>query len=366
MLIEKIIQLVSNKEITEANPFAKNTGIGYASNPQSGSPASPSGNRSLRQQQLRSFNAATNRAPERAGVSTIAAFEPVSTTKSYGLDTAPRGDNLNTTSISKRPSIKQTPVTTTPARRSAVSATSQAPVTVTPARRPPIAPIPPKKSLANQVPGSRQTAPRTGGGSISTVRQKPSYEPSPLTSFARGAADSATFGAAKYARAAAETGVKKLLGRNTSFQKELDQEQEKQNIAQAKNPVSYKAGEYAPLVAGGAGVVKGLAKGAGAVVKNVMKNGKGPELKDYYPPKALPAPSSTTTTSRALPAPPTSPTASSPPTTPRLPGPSTQPPAPKPARLGKVDGDKQTMYYNGRQVPFSKLRIVNGQIKRAN
>ena len=93
---------------------------------------------------------------------------------------------------------------------------------------------------------------------------------------ARGAFNSTTMDVGKYGRAAAEYGVKKLLGRNTTFQKELDQEKEKDTIAQTKHPTAYKVGEYgadaAALATGVGGLVKGAAKiGSRQLVKKTSK-----------------------------------------------------------------------------------------------
>ena len=85
-----------------------------------------------------------------------------------------------------------------------------------------------------------------------------------INAFGRGAFNSATMDLGKYGRAGAEYGVKKLLGRDTTYQQELDQEKEKDTIAQTNNPTAYKAGGYtadaAAIATGVGGVVKGAAK----------------------------------------------------------------------------------------------------------
>lgn len=88
-----------------------------------------------------------------------------------------------------------------------------------------------------------------------------------INAFGRGAFNSATMDVGKYGRAAAEYGVKKLLGRDTSYQKELDQEKEKDTIAQEKNPTAYSAGGYAADAAA-------LATGVGGVIKTAAKVGE--------------------------------------------------------------------------------------------
>lgn len=98
-----------------------------------------------------------------------------------------------------------------------------------------------------------------------------------VNAFGRGAFNSATMDLGKYGRAAAEYGVKKLLGRDTTYQQELDQEKEKDTIAQEKNPTAYSAGGYAADAAALATGVGGLAKvgvkvGGDILAKQAAKN----------------------------------------------------------------------------------------------
>ena len=94
-----------------------------------------------------------------------------------------------------------------------------------------------------------------------------------INAFGRGAFNSATMDLGKYGRAAAEYGVKKLLGRDTTYQQELDQEKEKDTIAQEKNPTAYSAGGY---TADAASLATGLGGAAKLGVKAAVS--QGPKL----------------------------------------------------------------------------------------
>lgn len=83
--------------------------------------------------------------------------------------------------------------------------------------------------------------------------------------FARGAYNSATMDLGKYARAGVDYGVKNLgaavgIGKGTTYGKELEQEKQKDTIAQTRSPDAYKYGGYAADAAALATGVGGLTK----------------------------------------------------------------------------------------------------------
>jgi len=96
-----------------------------------------------------------------------------------------------------------------------------------------------------------------------------------INAFGRGAFNSATMDLGKYGRAGAEYGVKKLLGRDTTYQQELDQEKEKDTTAQTNNPTAYNAGGY---TADAAAIVTGV----GGLVKGGMKVAANQAAKKYF------------------------------------------------------------------------------------
>jgi len=94
--------------------------------------------------------------------------------------------------------------------------------------------------------------------------------------FGRGLADKATFGGYKYARAAADYGVKSGLkklgikgGEDTTYQRELDQEKEKLTKDSEKEPLASGLGDAA-----GYAVAYSPIGGAIKAVKNVVDTGK--------------------------------------------------------------------------------------------
>jgi len=101
-----------------------------------------------------------------------------------------------------------------------------------------------------------------------------------INAFGRGAFNSATIDLGKYGRAGAEYGVKKLLGRDTTYQQELDQEKEKDTSAQEKNPTAYSAGGYTADAAA-------IATGVGGLVKAGTKYGVKHMAKDILSSKRV-------------------------------------------------------------------------------
>ena len=93
-----------------------------------------------------------------------------------------------------------------------------------------------------------------------------------VSDFARGAYNSATMDLGKYGRAAVDYGIKNLgaavgYGKGTTYSKELDQEKEKDTVAQTRSPDAYKYGGYTADAAS-------MATGVGGIIKTVAKVGE--------------------------------------------------------------------------------------------
>lgn len=122
--------------------------------------------------------------------------------------------------------------------------------------------------------GSVQEAGGIGGGMSGTKFSKAADYAPAVGAGVRGAADNVTLGTGKYARAAADYGVKNLgslagLNEPTSWEKELKQELEKDIAAQTDYPVAWDRGNRAATaaqIAYGGGMLKLGAKGVGAAL----------------------------------------------------------------------------------------------------
>lgn len=109
-----------------------------------------------------------------------------------------------------------------------------------------------------------------GGGMSGTKFSKAAKYAPAVGAGVRGAVDNSTMGLGKYARAAADYGVKNLgslagMSEPTTFDKELDQEREKDIAAQRDYPVAWDIGDKvstAAQIASGVGTGKALATAA--------------------------------------------------------------------------------------------------------
>jgi hypothetical protein len=117
-----------------------------------------------------------------------------------------------------------------------------------------------------------------------------------LGAFGRGLADKATLGGYKYARAAADYGVKKALGKNTTYQRELDQEKEKLDKDSKDNPTASGFGDaagyalpYVPALGSAVKAAQGAVSSAkdaatkGSNVGSKLKRGLGIEEDNVIP-----------------------------------------------------------------------------------
>lgn len=123
---------------------------------------------------------------------------------------------------------------------------------------------------------------RYAGGQKSlkpTEKQKQDMEsniknlPGAIDAGMRGAASSATFGAADNIAAAGDYAVKNTLGRlfggkGTTYEKEYQQELEKTEKAKKEHPTGYTVGEWIPVAAGGVKAGVSAAKGLYGAAKN--------------------------------------------------------------------------------------------------
>lgn len=122
-------------------------------------------------------------------------------------------------------------------------------------------------SLAKRV--SEEVELDEAGGVVPSYKSIPS---GPINAGVRGAWDSATIGGGKYLRAGVDYAAKKIMGQDTSYSKELDQEIEKDTKAQKDYPTAWKVGDYAADAATIATGVGGLARlGAKGLVKAGVK-----------------------------------------------------------------------------------------------
>lgn len=106
-----------------------------------------------------------------------------------------------------------------------------------------------------------------------------------IYAFGRNAADTATFGTYKYARAGADYVAKKgmkalgLSKQDTSYKKELDQEKEKLARDDVKNPQASAAGDIAGM---GAMAVAPEIPAVGAALGSALKAGETASKIPYY------------------------------------------------------------------------------------
>ena len=116
-----------------------------------------------------------------------------------------------------------------------------------------------------------------GGGMSGTKFSKVANYAPAVGAGVRGAVDNATLGAGKYVRAAADYAVKNLgsvagINEPTTFNKELEQEREKDTAAQQNQPAAWDVGDKAATAAGVATGIGGVAKTiAGAVAKKAAR-----------------------------------------------------------------------------------------------
>lgn len=122
----------------------------------------------------------------------------------------------------------------------------------------------------------KQFIAEAGGVNLSPKTNKQNVDTT--NDFVRGAYNSATMDMGKYARAAVDTGVKNLgaavgIGKGTTYKDELDDELEKDTIAQTRSPNAYKYGGYASDAVAAATGVGGLVKaGAKYGIKHMAKD----------------------------------------------------------------------------------------------
>lgn len=117
-----------------------------------------------------------------------------------------------------------------------------------------------------------------GEASVRPYKAKGAIEVGDTTSdFARGAYNSATMDLGKYARAGVDYGIKNLgaavgIGKGTTYGKELEQEKQKDTIAQTRSPDAYKYGGYTADAASAATGLGGIAKlGVKTAVKQLPR-----------------------------------------------------------------------------------------------
>ena len=99
-----------------------------------------------------------------------------------------------------------------------------------------------------------------GSEVVSAVKKHP-------MSFVRGAVDTATLGGGKYVKAAADYVGKKALGYDTSWQKEVEQEKEKEKKSYETSPAAYTAGGYATIGLTAAGIASSALRTGVNIVK---------------------------------------------------------------------------------------------------
>lgn len=142
-----------------SNPFARNSGMGYASKPQTMSSASPSANRSLRQQQLRSYSAATQKPAPITSAPASATVLPKVKTTGYTQPVKQKATPLSPPAIaSAAPAPKmEKPVPLAAPRKASTGSSMQKTAGTVAAAKPK-----PKTSDANLVPGKRGDTFKTG------------------------------------------------------------------------------------------------------------------------------------------------------------------------------------------------------------
>ena len=122
-----------------------------------------------------------------------------------------------------------------------------------------------------------------------------------IGAFGRGLADKATLGGYKYARAAVDYGIKKALGKNTTYNRELDQEKEKLEKDSKDNPTASGLGDaagyalpYVPALGSAVKAAQGVVSSAkdvamkGTTVGTKLQRGLGIEEDNNIPPGSLP------------------------------------------------------------------------------
>ena len=122
-----------------------------------------------------------------------------------------------------------------------------------------------------------------------------------IGAFGRGLADKATLGGYKYARAAADYGIKKAIGRKTTYKRELDQEKEKLEKDSKDNPTASGLGDatgyalpYVPVLGSAVKAAQGAVSSAkdvaikGSTVGSKLQRGLGIEEDNNIPPGTLP------------------------------------------------------------------------------
>lgn len=174
-----------------SNPFARNSGMGYSSNPQTMSPASPSANRSLRQQQLRSYSTATQKPAPITSAPASAIVLPKSKTTGYTEPLKQKATPLSPPAIaSAAPAPKmEKPIPLADPTKASIRNSVQKTAGTVAAAKPK-----PKTSDANLVPGKRgdtfktasQVHRTTGPGNVpgrktGTINFKPTTNTPPKT-----------------------------------------------------------------------------------------------------------------------------------------------------------------------------------------